>query len=274
MTPPREGGADRAAASPGPAGGPPEEGARAPAETGALDGRPARLVVRALGLQAAFNAETLQGVGFAHAVAPALRRAHGPAAGERLARLAAAFNANPYLAPVAVGAVWRAEGREPPERIDRFLALVRGPLGALGDALFWAALRPALFVPAALAVAAGAPWWLAAVAVAAFNGVSFAVRWWGARAGLREGLQVGGALGRSWVRRAPGVVRPAGAAAIGLASGLVLAPAPGAGEGWIRDGALELAAWAGAAVLFVTWPRRLGWGTAFLAAWGAAAVLA
>jgi hypothetical protein len=151
---------------------------------------------------------------------------------------------------------------------------VRGPLGALGDALFWAALRPALFVPAALAVAAGAPWWLAAVAVAAFNGVSFAVRWWGARAGLREGLQVGGALGRSWVRRAPGVVRPAGAAAIGLASGLVLAPAPGAGEGWIRDGALELAAWAGAAVLFVTWPRRLGWGTAFLAAWGAAAVLA
>ncbi|HEY7530462.1 MAG TPA: PTS system mannose/fructose/sorbose family transporter subunit IID, partial [Gemmatimonadota bacterium] len=222
MSPAAEGSGGAPAAAPRTDGRGPAAGAASPRAAGREE-RPGRLVLRALGLQAVFNAETLQGVGFGFAVLPALRRAHGAAAGARLARLSAAFNANPYLAPVAVGAVWRAEGREPPARIDRFLALVRGPLGSLGDALFWAGLRPALFVPAAAAVAAGAPWWLVGAAVSAFNAVSFAARWWGARAGLRHGLDVGAALGRSWVRRAPAWVRPAGGAAIGLVCGLALA---------------------------------------------------
>ena len=243
----------------------------------AVEAGPGRIVLRTLGLQAAFNPETLQGIGFAFAVLPAVRRAHGPASGARLARLAAAFNANPYLAPVAVGAVWRDEGREPADRVDRFLALVRGPLGSLGDSLFWAAARPALFVPAALAIATtGAAWWLAAVAVAAFNALAFAVRWWGARAGLEHGLEVGAALARSWVRRAPGWVRPAGAALIGVVSGLALAPAVKAGplSGGVGGGAVELAGWVAAALLFAVWSRRLGWGTAFLGAWVAVAALA
>jgi mannose/fructose/N-acetylgalactosamine-specific phosphotransferase system component IID len=249
------------------------------------------LVWRSLALQAAFNTETLQGAGFAAALLPALERAHGPGAAARSAVLSGGFNANPYLATFALGAVSAAEGNEPPERIERFLALVRGPLGSLGDSLFWGAARPAIFVPAALAVAAGARWWIALAALALFNALAFAARIGGARAGLALGLDVASSLGRSWIRRAPPLIRPAGALVIGLLAGGMLARAVGgaapvgtggaAGTGGLATPGAEAGpAWLalfvfGLAVpLFALWPRRFGWGLALLAVWAFAAGLA
>ncbi len=235
------------------------------------------LVRRSLPLQAAFNPVTLQGAGFAAALLPELERAHGAGAGPRAATLASGFNANPYLATFALGAVSAAEGLEPAARIDRFLRLVRGPLGSLGDTLFWSAARPALLLPAALVVTLGGPWWIALVALASFNLLAFGARLAGARAGLARGLDVAEELARSWIRTAPAGIRSAGACLIGLAAGAVVAVAAAGGRtgGWTATTALqgEGPGWIPAAVfalalpLFALWPRRLGWGVALLAAW-------
>ncbi|MFN2433132.1 MAG: PTS system mannose/fructose/sorbose family transporter subunit IID [Gemmatimonadota bacterium] len=232
-----------------------------------------RLVWRSLPIQAAFNAETLQGAGFACAVLPDLRRAHAENVGARAAALAGGFNANPYLAPFALGAVAVAEGHEPSDRVDRFLRLVRGPLGALGDALFWGTARPALFVPAALGVVAGGPWWLAAIVLAAFNGLAFGARVSTARAGLARGLEAAAWLTGSWIRRAPRHLRGTGAVAVGLLAGVLLARAVGLPGGGMREPAVAAAwpvllAFALSVPLFAWWPTRLGWGTALLALWG------
>lgn len=239
------------------------------------------IVVRSLPLQAVFNPQTLQGAGFAFALLPVLRRVHGPRAASRAAELSAGFNANPYVATYAIGAAAAAEGREPPERIDRFLALTRGPLGALGDALFWSTARPAILVPPALAVAAGAPWWLALAALVPYNALAFAARFEGARTGLAAGLEVGSSLGRSWIRRAPVPMRVGGAFVIGaLAGWLVTQPygvaaasmaEPGGLAGahelgdWIR---VALIAFALSLAIFALWPRRLGWGVGLVVLWG------
>ena len=254
------------------------------AATSRAHGRPGpwTLVWRALPLQAAFNPVTLQGAGFAWALLPELVAAHGAGAGRRAAELAGGFNANPYLATFALGATAVAEGRESPVRIDRFLRLVRGPLGSLGDALFWGAARPALLVPAALAVCAGVSWWLAFAVLVPWNMLAFGVRFTGARAGLEHGLEVAGELGRSWIRRAPARIRMLGGFVIGLAAGGLLSVAvrggtggwssplgsPGGTPSWA-----PLAVFALALPLFALWPARLGWGAALLVAWAVAAGL-
>ena len=57
------------------------------------------------------------------------------------------FNANPYLASYAVGAVTKLEENKTPQKqIIRFKDLLQGPLGALGDNLIWQNLRPALLI--------------------------------------------------------------------------------------------------------------------------------
>ena len=57
------------------------------------------------------------------------------------------FNANPYLASYAVGAVVKLEeDKIPGEQITRFKESLQGPLGALGDRLIWQNLRPALLI--------------------------------------------------------------------------------------------------------------------------------
>lgn len=231
------------------------------------------LVWRSLPLQAAFNPVTLQGAGFAFALLPTLERRDRERAPARAAELAGGFNANPYLATFALGAVAVSEGREPPERVARFLDLVRGPLGAQGDALFWGVARPALFVCGALAVAGGAPWWIALAVLVPYNALAFAARWTGVRAGLAHGLDVAAALGCSWIRRAPAPLRTGGALAIGVLAGLVFtAAAPRAGLGTAGVAAWPAAvSFALAVLLFVAWPRRIGWGLALLAAWALAA---
>src|SRR5207237_102193 len=68
---------------------------------------------------------------------------HSPEFKAALARESHYFNAHPYLASVAVGALARAElDGEPPERIERFRTALAGPLGSVGDRLVWAGWLP------------------------------------------------------------------------------------------------------------------------------------
>lgn len=73
----------------------------------------AAILLRMLAIQGAWNYETLVGNGIGFCVEPALRRLPGGVGGEpyraALARQSQYFNAHPYLAAVAVGALARAE---------------------------------------------------------------------------------------------------------------------------------------------------------------------
>lgn len=91
----------------------------------------AAILVRLLGIQGVWNYETMLGNGIAFAMEPALRQLPGGRGGEAyraaMLRHSGYFNAHPYLASVAVGALVRAElDGTPPEQIDRFRVAAPG----------------------------------------------------------------------------------------------------------------------------------------------------
>jgi mannose/fructose/N-acetylgalactosamine-specific phosphotransferase system component IID len=68
------------------------------------------------------------------------------------------FNAHPYFSSFALGAISRVEedmileGKEEFVKIDRLKNALMGPLGAIGDQLIWATLKPASILVCLLAV--------------------------------------------------------------------------------------------------------------------------
>jgi mannose/fructose/N-acetylgalactosamine-specific phosphotransferase system component IID len=68
------------------------------------------------------------------------------------------FNAHPYFSSFALGAISRIEedmvleGKEEFIKIDRLKNALMGPLGAIGDQLVWATLKPASILVCLLAV--------------------------------------------------------------------------------------------------------------------------
>src|SRR5512132_2870439 len=109
-----------------------------------------KMALRASLLQATWNYERQQGVGWAFGLQPALRRLY-PDRNERCERLAehtAYFNTQPTLASLALGAVaaleeQRAAGNGPDAAgMARVKSALGSSLAALGDRLFWFTLRP------------------------------------------------------------------------------------------------------------------------------------
>jgi PTS system mannose-specific IID component len=199
-----------------------------------------RTALRSTLLQAVWNYETLQGVGFGWSLLPGLERLY-PDRHERARRLGAfleVFNANPYLATLAMGVALRVEeeiahGRAPggEQRLARLLRALRGTLGALGDELFWAAWRPALGLGAAVAALAVPAPWAALLFLVAYNGFAQTVRWRGVRVGFTSGVGIARVLQDPFWRRATAAARMAGAATAGAAigAGLVASAAFGGG---------------------------------------------
>ena len=105
---------------------------------------------RASLLQATWNYERQQGVGWAWALAPALERLEPDATSRarRLAEHTAYFNTQPTLASLALGTVAaleeeRAAGQGPDtDAMARVKSVLGSALAALGDRLFWLTLRP------------------------------------------------------------------------------------------------------------------------------------
>ena len=102
-----------------------------------------QVFVRLFAVQGSYNYETMIGNGIAFAAEPAFRLLPGGRDGEAyhaaMARHSRYFNAHPYLAALAVGALVRAElDGEAGERVERFRTACCGPLGAAGDRLVWA----------------------------------------------------------------------------------------------------------------------------------------
>ena len=117
-----------------------------------------RTFLRLAALQASWTYERMQGVGISFAMEPLLAPLAPDPDRARAARARSAqyFNAHPFLAGAAVGALARAElDAEPGERILRLRTALSGPLGALGDQLFWAGILPAAMGLAMIGVTQG-----------------------------------------------------------------------------------------------------------------------
>jgi len=218
----------------------------------------AAMFLRLLAVQGAWNYETLMGNGIAFAVEPALRLLPGGRGGEQyraaIARQNGYFNANPYLAGLAVGALANAElSGEATDRIDRFHTACCGPLGSVGDRLVWAGWLPACSLLALAAFGLGLhPAGVVLLFLGSYNLGTMALRYWGLRAGYKQGLRVASALGVPLLRQGPAHVARASALIAGIAIPLAVRAVTGPARG-----VLEIV-FAAAAVLAVALARFHG----------------
>jgi mannose PTS system EIID component len=217
--------------------------------------------LRSFAIQGSWNYRTLQGSGFAYALMPVLRFVHGDTKQlqDAVVRHTTLFNAHPYLAGIAIGAVARMElDGEDPALIERFKTALRGSLGTLGDRIIWAGWRPAcvLLGLVVLLVTKSA---LAAVLsfLAVYNIGHLALRWWALRIGFENGRHVG-----ERIRRAPlahwhefvvttaafllgaalPLVAAGGLTEARLHNSLLVVPAAAALIGWLTGTAIRLPA--------------------------------
>lgn len=152
----------------------------------------ARSFLRCFAVQASWNHRTQIAGGLCYAMLPLLRRIHGgdpEGLREALARHLEPFNAHPYLAPLAVGALARLEATgADPERIEGSRRALSAPLGAAGDRLVWSGWRPFCLLIAlaaySLGFAVGASVLLFLIL---YNVGHVALRAWAFRAGWSEG---------------------------------------------------------------------------------------
>jgi PTS system mannose-specific IID component len=184
-----------------------------------------RALLRLFAVQGTWNYERMLGVGMGYAAEPLLEElklSDPQRHTEAVVRSAEFFNCNPNLAGLALGAEVRAEyDAAPGPQVARLRTALCSPLGALGDQLFWAGLVPALVGLALAAVALGAGLWSVAVFLLVYNAVRVWTALWALRTGLASGMNVGTAIGRSWVPRAADAAGPAAGFGVGLALPLV-----------------------------------------------------
>lgn len=133
------------------------------AESSSMDTALKRKVfLRSLMLQAGWNFERMQNIGFAFALYPVLKKNwKAPQALKRaVTRHMAAFNTQPYMSSFVLGLVWRleeqmaakqshvqsggaAEESADEHQVHAIKKTASSALAAIGDSLFWGALRPA-----------------------------------------------------------------------------------------------------------------------------------
>jgi PTS system mannose-specific IID component len=186
------------------------------------------MLARSFAVQGSFNYRTLIGAGFAFVVLPALRRTFRDRPLEledAVRRHQEPFNSHPYLVGVAVGAVVRLEEEGAPAPVlERFKSAIRGSLGSIGDALFWAGFRPACVLLALVLFFTSVPFWLAVLTfLVLYNTAHLATRAWGFRLGLRHGASVAAGLRESPLVRAWRASAITGAFLLGTLSLLVVA---------------------------------------------------
>lgn len=188
----------------------------------------AAMFLRMLAIQGSWNYETLVGNGMGFCLEPALRRLPGGVGGEAyrlaLARQSRYFNAHPYLAAVAVGALARVELEAvEPARIERFRIAICGPLGSVGDRLVWAGWLPVCSLLALLVFGLGASALGTVLTfLITYNLGHFALRIWGINVGWREGMRVASALANPALRQGPQYIGGVGVFLAGVAVPLVV----------------------------------------------------
>jgi PTS system mannose-specific IID component len=156
-----------------------------------------RSIWRTFFIQAAWNFERMQNLGFLYVMLPVLRQIRsGPAFDEAVRRHVQFFNTHPYFASTIVGATIKLEedaARDGGDSLRSMNALkvgLMGSLGAIGDSLFWAALRPLCAWLAVFLVVLGRPLAALLVFLLLYNLPHLIVRFGGAAVGYAAGLDV------------------------------------------------------------------------------------
>ncbi len=196
----------------------------------------ARIAARTPLLQATWNYERQQGVGWACCLEPALERLYpeGPQRTARLAQSVAYFNTQPTMASFALGAVAALEESRAASgdsfagngEIARVKAVLGTTLAALGDTLFWLTLRP-LAASIGVLVALRFQGWGAALMLVLYNSVHLYVRVRGVWIGYELGPAVLSPSLRDRLQGFSATLAALGAATCGLLMAALLAPAGG-----------------------------------------------
>jgi mannose/fructose/N-acetylgalactosamine-specific phosphotransferase system component IID len=113
-----------------------------------------KVLLRSFYIQSTWNSERLLGLGFCFCLIPVARRLFDDKEElvDFLQRHLDFFNSHPYMATYALGAITNIEEQaiakkwEDKRPISVFKNRVVGPLGAIGDILFWQLIRPGLGV--------------------------------------------------------------------------------------------------------------------------------
>ena len=220
-----------------------------------------QVFLRSFAIQGSWNYRTLQGSGFAYALMPVLRWVYSDT--ERLQdaviRHSTLFNAHPYLAGIALGAVARMEmDGEDPALIERFKTALRGSLGTLGDRIVWAGWRPACVLLGLVVLLSTSSAFMGVTSfLIVYNAGHLRLRWWALRIGFDGGRRVGELLRDAPLTRWHGFVVTTAAFLLGTALPLIAAgaltenrldlpwlalPAAAAVAGWFMGTAARLPA--------------------------------
>ena len=219
---------------------------------------------RGMLLQAGWNFEGMQNLGFLYSIEPGLERIHHDPERRRRAmmRHLGFFNTQPYMAGFAVGACMALEEaaaaspdaaaeEAAADRIEKVKRALGSALAALGDPFYWGTLRPATAVFTMLAwvglwtLEAPAPFFWGTVFGLALHNVPAL---WARRRGPRLGYELGeglpAALKRLKWQDKSRAVRAAGFAGALLLAASVLAVPPFGGSPSLWLGAVLAAAFA------------------------------
>jgi len=109
-----------------------------------------KVFLRSFLIQAVWNYQSMQSIGFCFALSPVGKKLYNSneKRKEFYNRHINFFNAHPYFSSYALGAIAKIEEeqarKENPDYdvIDRFKNALIGPLGAIGDQLIWATIKP------------------------------------------------------------------------------------------------------------------------------------
>lgn len=191
----------------------------------------ARVAARTPLLQATWNYERQQGLGWAWCFAPVLERLYPDAAVRRmrLAEHTAYFNTQPTLASLALGAVAQLEEQRAAglasddDRVTRAKTMLGSVLAAHGDRLFWFTLRPFVASLGVLLALGGS--WVGALALwVCYNAVHLTLRWRGVAWGYAHGAEVLSTGLRGRLERASRTLSTLGAALVGVVVAMLLVP--------------------------------------------------
>ena len=123
-----------------------------------------RVFARSLFIQTSWNFERLQNLGFFYLILPGLRDIYGASLPSDVCeKHTSYFNTHPYMASLVAGCCLRMEakvavGEDLPVDVQTFKNMVIAPFAAMGDALFWGAIRPLAAVVSLFFASQGSLW--------------------------------------------------------------------------------------------------------------------